>query len=422
MYKIMKKYNIQILIVGLFIYCNTCFTQDTIRIGGCVKSRKTGIPIPYASVYIKHSSIGTITNEEGAFILTLQKFDKTDTLVISSMGFKKDEIFYKKVDIDNEQANYYLKEQVFEIDEVIIKPLSAEEIIKLAQKNMKHNYPVTPYGLEGFFRTTFKENSKYSLLLEASVYIYDKGFNRWNGQVVDYTNLRRSNDYRKFKLITSDEFLEGSLAFDRVRHKKDFMNNESSWTFEIEQITQYEDNKVYVIDAIKNLTEITTGAPYTYKAKIYVRADDYAILEVDYEMDFKRTNAKQFPLITETDSTRVKYDFCKMKYKYQDYKNLAYLKYIKWEIGYRIYDNRTNKLLTKDEIREETIIHDIDTKNPKMLRRSQKLGNLYNNVGYYDKRYWDNYNKPVDTQLIREVRSDLNKHENIEKQFIENSK
>ncbi|HAI84633.1 MAG TPA: TonB-dependent receptor, partial [Chitinophagaceae bacterium] len=60
--------------------------QSQQLITGIVKDASNQQPISGASVFVNNTSIGTVTNSEGAFALTVnyQQFD----LVVSSIGFE----------------------------------------------------------------------------------------------------------------------------------------------------------------------------------------------------------------------------------------------------------------------------------------------------------------------------------------------
>ncbi len=55
---------------------------------GYVKDHTTGQPVAYCSVALKHAHSGTISNEEGEFILPMSE---TDTLLFSCVGYRKQE-------------------------------------------------------------------------------------------------------------------------------------------------------------------------------------------------------------------------------------------------------------------------------------------------------------------------------------------
>jgi len=86
-------------------------------IGGTVISSEDGLPIPGVSVQAKETSIGTITNKDGVFSITVPQASKT--LIFSFVGMSTQEI-----EITSEA---YLKVQMvattFEVDEVVVTAL-----------------------------------------------------------------------------------------------------------------------------------------------------------------------------------------------------------------------------------------------------------------------------------------------------------
>lgn len=70
-----------ILLTGFFM---TGSAQSSLK--GYVKDQVTGLPVAYCSVALKQDHTGTISNEEGEFILRMHE---TDTLLFSCIGYKK---------------------------------------------------------------------------------------------------------------------------------------------------------------------------------------------------------------------------------------------------------------------------------------------------------------------------------------------
>ena len=82
-------------IIGSFIVISLLFTsqqtakaQDLVQMSGLVLTSDSLMGVPYASVIIKGSGRGTITNYQGFFSLVAAK---GDTLVFSGLGFNTDE-------------------------------------------------------------------------------------------------------------------------------------------------------------------------------------------------------------------------------------------------------------------------------------------------------------------------------------------
>ncbi len=75
-----------LLRVLIFFVSATTFAQTELK--GTVADFMTFMPIENASVYIKNTTVGTITNADGKFALMVPEKNISDTLVISSIGFR----------------------------------------------------------------------------------------------------------------------------------------------------------------------------------------------------------------------------------------------------------------------------------------------------------------------------------------------
>jgi hypothetical protein len=71
--------------VALYFYCQGVFSQTILR--GSVISEETQKPLPSASVYLNNTSLGTITSEQGLFVINKIPSGKF-RLVVSCVGYE----------------------------------------------------------------------------------------------------------------------------------------------------------------------------------------------------------------------------------------------------------------------------------------------------------------------------------------------
>ncbi|WP_196889395.1 carboxypeptidase-like regulatory domain-containing protein [Aureivirga sp. CE67] len=129
----MKKENLLLVFIFIFGFVLNINAQTVI---GKIKDTQ-GNTIPYAAIKIG-KYIGTTSNEEGDFEINLDRFPKTNSIEISSLGFETLEINTS----DFTSKEYILQDQINEIGEVAIthKNLSVEEILAKINENIKTNY------------------------------------------------------------------------------------------------------------------------------------------------------------------------------------------------------------------------------------------------------------------------------------------
>jgi hypothetical protein len=119
-----------------------------------VRDKSDKQPIPYSSVYLAGKTIGTISNDGGQFILKLSSKYLSDTLNISSIGYKN---FMAPVSsLVNTSKEYLLKSDFVSIQEVIIRKLSPVTLLQSAVERIRDNYSPKPVLLNSFYRETVK--------------------------------------------------------------------------------------------------------------------------------------------------------------------------------------------------------------------------------------------------------------------------
>lgn len=140
------KFNTIHIIVIIFVLgiANYSLAQN-IDLKGIVVDDKTKTPLKGADVYLVKSDIGTVTDNDGYFIIHIKNIDTSDTLVISFLGYEEKRL--SVIDL-KEQQIYGLVPKSLGLEEVII---TAEKIDILKQdiphaKSIIHYKEIEKYG------------------------------------------------------------------------------------------------------------------------------------------------------------------------------------------------------------------------------------------------------------------------------------
>ncbi len=141
------------ILVFLFTIVNVVSGQDK-SLTGTIKDSKTGEPIPFTNVYIKGTTIGTISDTTGYFKLD---FDG-DSVVFSAIGYYKQTI---KANRGKKNITIDLEPEVVSINEVKVKP-NDERIRWILQNavDQKENNNPEKYG-----RYSYEKYSKWDYVL-----------------------------------------------------------------------------------------------------------------------------------------------------------------------------------------------------------------------------------------------------------------
>ena len=98
------------------------FAQEKFSVSGTIKDKKNGETLFGATVYLKGTTNGAVTNEYGFYSLTAQK--ETYTLVVSFLGY---EDVTKQITLDVDQTiNFEMQEASTSLDEVVIEAEESE--------------------------------------------------------------------------------------------------------------------------------------------------------------------------------------------------------------------------------------------------------------------------------------------------------
>jgi len=155
-------------ILHLIIFITLVFPSvvlGQLKIEGTLVDSATQQPIPFANVWQKGTSKGTLTNDLGRFILEADT-SLSDSLIFSLIGYqqKKHNIHF----IPKLRPFWVeLSKKSFELNTVIITPLSAQEYIRRAIISFEKNYNISGSESRYYYREVIKENGNYNRFTEA---------------------------------------------------------------------------------------------------------------------------------------------------------------------------------------------------------------------------------------------------------------
>jgi hypothetical protein len=296
-------------------------------------------PIESASIYVKNTTIGTVSNSDGKFILQVPQEFAKDTLIISSIGYKSYKI--PVIEFDN-SLDIYLEEDVASLDEIIliaeIRPKTGNDIVLKAIEKLAINLPDSAYIQKGFLRHKERNKVEFKWLIESAITVYDSGFaaNSSDYLKINVDQVRKSYDLRDIDSIfnyvaynnqnakrsrlkvkdvkrsqLSTEQLEKAIKWNDTRvnglqnifqGKLNLLRNSidakalfgedilEKHHFDLDTILVDNDRKIYKIKISEStkLVDLETkgifNAGYEAKGWLYVYYDNYAIKKIEYEL------------------------------------------------------------------------------------------------------------------------------------------
>ncbi|MCU0455122.1 MAG: carboxypeptidase-like regulatory domain-containing protein [Bacteroidales bacterium] len=257
--------------------------EEIFYISGRVTDAESGETLPYATVAVKNTGKGMVANASGEFGLKITRSLFTDTLSFSCLGYQN-----REIPVEQALGNNYdvsLLREFIPIPAIIIKTRVPQEIISKSVVAAGRNYGTTPALLTGFYREGVTKKQELQVYSEAIIQVFKSPY---TGSLLnDQIRIFKS---RKIENTSSDDTLairlkaglSTCLELDVMKNDFDFLQSITmkDYTYRLTDIVSTDDDAAYVIDF-----EQREGVNLPlYRGTIYINADDYALLNVDFEI------------------------------------------------------------------------------------------------------------------------------------------
>ncbi len=285
------------LILTLFSAVTTQ-SQEPLWIQGIVVDSITGDPIPFASLSVPGTTLGTSTNEEGRFSIAFGGLSSTPVLLIASLGYHTNR---KELPPEN-RSNLVIQLQPapIQLTEVEIVGLTPEEVIRRAVSKIPGNYGKDSVLLTSYVRVRKTVNHKLAEFAEAILedlkdgyYSYgrndlEKKHERSNwpallkGRVISDTNLVKAmGDAGKDAFCLSCYFRDDLVEFypRSILDEKEFKHHDFYMKEEVQEST----GKVYHI----TFDQKDGAKGRFWKGELLIDADSFAIRRITISPSLK---------------------------------------------------------------------------------------------------------------------------------------
>ncbi|NGX85224.1 carboxypeptidase-like regulatory domain-containing protein [Aequorivita sp. KMM 9714] len=460
-------------VIVMFITATT-FSQTNLN--GKVADFLTFQPIESASVYIKNTTIGTISNSDGNFALKVPKEHLNDTLVISSIGYKSYNVVIESFE---NGSDIFLEEDVASLDEVVIvadpRPTTGNGIVQKAIERLPANLPEQAYLQKGFLRHKERNKKEYKWLIESAITLYDSSYAAGAKDFIkiNVDETRKSYDLRDIdSLFTYSAYLKsigsnaGNVSLNSV--KKSALINAIKWNdsrvnglenlfkgklnllrnsnatgallgknmlekhqFNLDTILVDNGRKIYKIEITKGKDFVGLNTPNIYnegfepKGWIYIYYDNYAIKRVEYELtaasDVQKRRSKS---LFDTQTIH------KLTMTYMEYNGKMYPNYIYYETPKLVntgdrssdrvkteaepgFDKGEQYYYTVQEILFTDIIQDTELVKEE-LQQNDWSADIFSSKPY-NEAFWKTYNVLLESKEEEKLILDLSKRASLYK-------
>ncbi|WP_340155204.1 prolyl oligopeptidase family serine peptidase [uncultured Winogradskyella sp.] len=451
-------------------------SQTTIK--GTVVDKADGSPLPYAYLKIDQVALGTVTDGNGKFQITIPKKYDNHTITLSYLGFQdltlEISVFKAKTG-----SIFYLTSEAVSLDEVLVekqkKLPSAKSLLRKAIKKIPSNYTSSPTLLSGYYRETMKENGVYIKYTDAACDYYEAPYSKKKYKWRDYQSpydfsmssgtfsfsdhsLHRIHFHhqtlkeeqvniinsRSSSSLSQREFhanIEGGplglFARNRVKYQQSFLGKKAIRDFDYtisEELDSETGNWLYVLDFHTKTTKADLddlASPNPRNRKQWLKANKRKLLKGRIYIDQKDLAIVRYECVV---PNQLKAYFC--GYKFNQVKHFDYKLDVRFKKkGSQYYIDKMrheDEFIYKDSISLATTYYSaisefkttaINTQNVKKFARDDNFANTMSNQLYefpldYDAKFWDNYTSknPLAT-IDTAIRTDMEFEKTLEKQF-----
>ena len=125
-------------------------TLSFVTYSGRVIDAESNKPVVFANVYLHGTSLGTVTNSDGEFILKVPKGNTADKLAITFIGYTN--LLVPLNDLKTKNNAISMQRSPIPIEEVVVRSGDAYQLVKSALLRIKDNYNTLPEMQLGFYR------------------------------------------------------------------------------------------------------------------------------------------------------------------------------------------------------------------------------------------------------------------------------
>ncbi len=299
-----------------------------IAVEGIVTDSATGNVLPFVNIAVSGTTVGTISDLNGEFRLSVPAGMEGKQLAFSSVGYSP--VSKSLPTSPDDRMAVALNPIDYKINEVVItdKSQAGRRILKDVVENASANYINRDYSYVGDYVSTANIAGHGKCKSTYHVLGYDSdGYTRSDGNnafaALNYKFASVVRDYKVNDYESGKNHFDQVCGFDIVRYQFDVLNSYTLKDFDF--TIQSETSTEYIVEFTCNKPRlVNTGAwmPSSYNGTITINKADNAITAASYTMAMSGYSdlALSYAMGKQNTNTVIT---CNVKYaKFQGYSNL----------------------------------------------------------------------------------------------------
>ncbi len=367
---------------------------------GKVTDREEKDPLPYSSIYVFRKNIGTVSNNDGEFVLKIPDSMDHDTIVVSCLGYRQQ--LFPVSELTDKDYSISLVPNSVQLKEIKVTVVNPEDIVSKILAKITINYSRETEVMTSFYREVLKQDNKYIDIAEALMEIrkasYDNPFMQDKVKVI---RGRKSENVKPFQFV--DFKIQGGPYYitklDVMKTLDSFLDPEfrDMYRFSMEGVVDVDNRATYLL----SFKPKEKSEDANYEGKLYVDMSSLALVRAEFSLSKAGLKFAREALIKKKPKDFYVRPFdVEYKVSYRKSDNKWHLSTARASIKFRVRSklDRVNSVFHSES---ELLITDFRSDDKNKFKRDE----LFNSndifteiVTSYDDGYWGDYNtiKPSD--------------------------
>lgn len=383
-------------------------------INGVIYDAQSKKGLDYATLTAKESNISTVANEDGVFSLKINDTIDVKEIEISRMGYQSQTILLE--DKESQDIKVYLIPISKQLQEIVVVPEDALEIVKKAITKIGDNYSPNNNLMTGFYRETAQKRGTYITVAEAIFNIYKTPYNQ--GIANDRVQVLKGRTLLSPKI--SDTIVVKAQGGPNIAKYLDLVKNQDLmlspktiefYKYTFEKTISINERPHYVIDFEPQVT-----VPYAlYYGKLYIDKENLTFSRAElYLSTDDKDKAADAVLVKKPSSMRFQVNSLTSIITYKVQNGRSYLNYINNEIKFKCNWKKWFYIFAPTyTITSEVVITDRNENDANKIpykqafSEKQTLSDKIQN--FYDPNFWEAYNIIEPTESLESAVNKLKK-------------
>lgn len=376
------------------------FKNDSIEVpsvqfsfGGEIRDAETGVTLPYAAISVQNSMLGTISNEDGLFSLQIRNSIARDTILISYLGYKTLIVSLKNIP---KYQVYQLKSTSIPLQEVVIRDLFPEGLIRLAISNKKKNYPNHSFVQRAFYREAIKRDKKYMLYSEGILDVLKRAYRpSLFSEQVKLVKQRsfKSVDRQDTVQIKLHAGIQTSLDLDVVKHSFSFIDQVlmSDYEYSMRDMVLNDGKLTYKIEFKPKYSKQASA----FEGFIFLDVESLAFVKLEFRYTkFSIQKMRNAFVVRQSPRLLIIPQDAHYSVSYKEFEGQYYIHHIQGELILKV-KRRRKFLSSKYSASFEMVATELNGVAPRRFSSDQtiKTNEIFSDLSpNYDFNFWGNEN------------------------------